>query len=127
MKLNIISSFKAGQTIHGFYICKDKHYRNTRNGDSYLDIILQDKSGRISGKIWNDIDHYAEKFNIADPVAVKGKVENYNSRIQLIVQQINRADPDTYSKYGFNMDELIPIISESVSKLWEILIKTVNH
>jgi len=126
MKLNVISSFKPGQTIHGFYICKDKQFRNTRNGDSYLDIILQDKSGSISGKIWNDIEYFAVKFNISDPVAVKGKVENYNSRIQLIVQQINRAEPHRYSKYGFNVDELIPTISEPVADLWKILIKAVK-
>lgn len=121
MKLSTISSFKAGSIVHGFYICKQKSHRNTKNGDLYLDLILQDKTGRISAKVWDDVSHFDDLFESSEPVAVKGKVENYNSRNQLIIQQIKRADLQTYEKYGFSLSELIEKVDDSIDDLWDVL------
>lgn len=121
MKLSTISTFKAGSVVHGFYICKQKSHRNTKNGDLYLDLILQDKTGRISAKIWDDVSYFDNLFEPSQPVAVKGKVENYNSRNQLIIQQIKRADPQTYEKYGFSLSELIEKVDDSIDDLWDVL------
>ena len=121
MKLSSISSFKPGSTIHGFYICKQKSHRNTKNGDLYLDVILQDKTGRISAKIWDDVIHFDNLFESSEPVAVKGKVENYNFHNQLVIQQIKRADVQTYQKYGFSLSELIEKVDDSIDDLWDLL------
>ena len=121
MKLSPISSFKAGSIIRGFYICKEKSHRNTRNGDTYIDVVLQDKTGKITAKIWDDVVHFDHLFQISEPVAVKGKVEDYNSRIQLVIQQIKRADDITYQKYGFSLSQLIEKIEEPIDELWASL------
>ena len=126
MKLSTISSFKAGTSIRGFYICKEKSHRNTKNGDSYLDLMLQDKTGRISAKIWDDVSHYDDLFKVSEPVAVKGKVEDYNSRTQLVVQQIKRADDKTYQKYGFSLNQLIEKVEEPIDELWISLLSSVK-
>ena len=121
MKLSTISSFKAGSTIRGFYICKEKSHRNTKNGDSYLDLILQDKTGKISAKIWDEVSHFDDLFEASEPVAVKGKVEDYNSRLQLVVQQIKKAEDKTYQKYGFSLSQLIEKVEEPIDELWTYL------
>ncbi len=121
MKLSTISSFKAGSTIRGFYICKEKSHRNTKNGDSYLDLILQDKTGKISAKIWDEVSYFDDLFEASEPVAVKGKVEDYNSRTQLVIQQIKRVDNKTYQKYGFSLYQLIEKVEEPIDELWTSL------
>ena len=126
MKLSTISSFRSGSTIRGFYICKEKSHRNTKNGDPYIDLVLQDKTGKISAKIWDDVIHFDDLFEISEPVAVKGKVEHYNSRIQLVIQQIKRADDKTYKKYGFSLSQLIETVDEPIDVLWSILQKAVK-
>ena len=126
MKLSTISSFKAGSTIRGFYICKEKSHRNTKNGDSYLDLILQDKTGKISAKIWDEVSHFDDLFEASEPVAVKGKVEDYNSRLQLVVQQIKKAEDKTYQKYGFSLSQLIEKVEEPIDELWDSLLNSAN-
>ncbi len=126
MKLSTISSFKAGAIIRGFYICKEKSHRNTKNGDSYLNIILQDKTGKITAKIWDDVSHFDDLFEASEPVAVKGKVEDYNSRTQLVIQQIKRADDKTYEKYGFSLSQLIEQVEEPIDELWVSLLNSVK-
>ncbi len=102
MKLTNISEFKLGRSIQGFYICKEKHLRNTRNNDLYLDLVLADASGTIKGKMWDMINDFQNRFRIGDPVAVKGKVSEFNDKLQLTITLINRASSKQYGQYGFS-------------------------
>ena len=51
-----ISELKEGKTIQGFFLCVEKNLRHSKNGDPYLDLVLRDKTGKISAKIWNKIN-----------------------------------------------------------------------
>jgi 3'-5' exoribonuclease len=126
IQLTQISKFKKNTQIRGFYICTEKSLRNTRNGAPYLDLILSDKSGRINAKIWDDVNHFNDQFEVKEPVAVKGRVESYNSQLQLVIQQIKTADDKTYNKYGFNIDELIEKIDEPIDELYSQLVDKIK-
>jgi 3'-5' exoribonuclease len=126
MKLTQISNFKKGKNIQGFFLCKDKQIRQTRAGDLYIDIVLFDKSGFVSAKVWDLVDQYKNKFETGDPVAVKGKVIEFNNGIQLSVTKINLATKSKYDKYGFDTSLLIPTISENIHDLYQELINLVN-
>lgn len=117
IKLTQISKFKAGVEIQGFFVCREKHLKMTKNGDPYLDVSLSDKSGKIVGRLWDNASHFDEKFNSGSAVAVKGIPVEYNQTLQLQIKLINEASPDIYSKYGFNSDELIKVIKENPDKL----------
>ena len=59
MKLYSVKNFKVGQNILGFYLCKEKYIKKTRLGDSYIDLILQDVTGKVRAKIWNHACHFS--------------------------------------------------------------------
>ena len=78
MKLTHIADFKLGSSIKGFYLCKEKHLRRTRNNDLYLDLVLTDATDTISAKMWELVDNFQNRFKKGDPVAVKGKVSEFD-------------------------------------------------
>ena len=123
MKLTQITDFKLGRSIQGFFICKEKHLRFTRNGDLYLDLLLSDATGLIQGKMWDLVDEFQDRFNGGDPVAVKGKVGKFNELQQLTVTQINLASSHQYGKYGFSPELLLKSVDESLDELWSRLLK----
>ena len=123
MKLTQITDFKLGRSIHGFFICKEKHLRFTRNGDLYLDLLLSDATGVIQGKMWDLVDEFQDRFNGGDPVAVKGKVGEFNELQQLTVTQINLASSHQYGKYGFSPELLLKSVDEPLDELWSRLLK----
>ena len=90
MKLVQISDFKIGSTIQGFYFCKDKNLRHAKNGELFIDLIFSDSTGRISGKLWDLVDDFNDRFERGDPVAVKGEVTRFNDSLQLKVLNINK-------------------------------------
>jgi len=123
MKLTQIIDFKLGRSIQGFFICKEKHLRYTRNGDLYLDLVLSDSTGIIQSKMWDLVDDFQDRFNGGDPVAVKGKVGEFNEIHQLTVSQINLASSEQYGKYGFSPELLLKSVDEPLNELWNRLSK----
>ncbi len=119
MKLTQIIDFKSGRSIQGFFICKEKHLRYTRNGDLYLDLVLSDATGVIQSKMWDLVNDFQDRFNGGDPVAVKAKVGEFNDSLQLTITQINLASSEQYGKYGFSPDILIKSVDESLDELWK--------
>ncbi len=120
-KITPISEFKVNTEVQGFYLCKEKHLCTTRAGEPYVDIILMDKTGEISGKIWDRVKEFKEKFATGDPVAVKGKVESFQDKLQLVIGRINKASASRYGRYGFKEELLIPTSPYDSEKMWKEL------
>jgi 3'-5' exoribonuclease len=74
----------------------EKEIRPKRNGGSYLALRLADRSGELDEKIWNNAEAVAQLFASSDVVKVRGTVEHYNDKPQLIVSRIRRCDPHEY-------------------------------
>ena len=121
MKLIQISEFKIGRSIQGFYLCREKHLRHTRSGDLFLDMIFSDSTGTIPGKLWDLADKFQGRFESGDPVAVKGRVTEFNEKLQLTATQVNLATDKKYGKYGFSPDLLIKAVEEPVDDLYKRL------
>ena len=103
-----ISKFKEGQVVQGFYLCLEKKLRHTRTGELYIDLVLRDRTGQVQAKIWNKVKEYDAKFSAGDAVAIKGSVEIFIDEFQLVVQRINKATLQRYSRYGFDPALIVP-------------------
>lgn len=126
MKLTPIKEYQENSTVQGFFLCIEKSLRTTKAGNFYLDLILQDATGRIAGKVWDNVDHFRDQFESGDPVAAKGVVEKFGGQLQLSCTHIAKATPERYGRYGFREELLVPVISEDPKKLWDRLRKLIT-
>ena len=113
-----ISSFEPDKEIEGFYLVTEKNIRKTRAGDSYIDLTLQDKTGKISAKVWKDVEEQKDEFNEGDAVAVKGNTDIYRNKLQLNVTKISRVQED-HEEYGYSSDSLVPSSKRSPEEMWD--------
>lgn len=118
-EITSIADFEEGQTIQGFFLCAEKHLRHTRGGDLYLDLILRDRTGQVQAKVWDKISHFHEKFVSGDPVAVKGEVEMFQDRPQVVIKKINRATIQSYGRYGYDPALVVPAAAEDPKTMWK--------
>jgi 3'-5' exoribonuclease len=79
----------------------DKEIRPKRNGGSYLALRLADRSAELDAKVWDNPEAVAQLFSTADVVKVRGTVEHYNDKPQLIVGRIRRCEPHQYDVSDF--------------------------
>jgi len=125
-----ISEFKEGADIRGFFLCVEKHLRNTRSGDLYLDLVLRDKTGRITAKLWKDVSDFKDKFSAGDAVVVAGQVDFYLDKLQLNIKKITTASVQNYGRYGYDPVLIVPS-SKSDPKQMEkdlaVYVKKINN
>lgn len=121
-----ISSFKEGASIQGFYLCVEKHLRHTRAGDLYLDLILRDNSGTVPAKVWDKVDEFNEKFSAGNPVAIKGNIESFKDRLQLVIKKINIASVKNYGRYGFDPSLIVPTSPYNPNKMWKRVVQIIG-
>ena len=125
-----ISEFKEGSDIRGFFLCVEKHLRNTRSGDLYLDLVLRDKTGQITAKLWKEVSDYQDKFSAGDAVVVAGTVDVYLDKLQLNIKKINVASVQSYGRYGYDPALIVPSAKSDAKLMWKelmSLIKLINN
>ena len=91
--MSSIADLAQDRVVEGVYAVARKRRLRTKSGSAYLALELVDPSGRIEGRVWNDVDLLDGRFAEGDAVRVLGRVERYRDRLQLDVRSIE-AEPD---------------------------------
>jgi 3'-5' exoribonuclease len=92
--MSTIAELAADRTVEGVYAVARKQRRTTRKGAPYLALELVDPTGRIEGRIWNDVELLDGRFAEGDAVRVLGRVERFDDRLQLEIRSVEAADTD---------------------------------
>jgi 3'-5' exoribonuclease len=100
----------------GFFLCARKERRNGRTGP-FLVLLLQDVSGEIDAKVFQDVDAASQQFDAGEFVAVQGKGNVFNGRTELIVDRIRRVIPADEA-LGFREEDCIPCSPRPIDEMW---------
>jgi 3'-5' exoribonuclease len=86
----LCAELASGQSIAGGrYAVRSKRLVDFRNKPGqYLSLVLGDRSGEIQARAWDDAEALAARFEAGDVVAVTGRVETYQDRVQLIITDL---------------------------------------
>ena len=88
-----IGQFEQGERVEGFYLIKSIICKIANNSNKkYLDIILSDKTGEISAKIWEVNEKNENLYKTNDITMVRGTVTNWQGSLQLKVEKMRTAD-----------------------------------
>lgn len=94
--MRYINTLHEGETIRNIYLCKGKRSAETRNGRPYDNLILQDKTGTLDGKVWDPNSNGIADYDEMDFIEVFGDVTTYNGNLQMNIRQIRKAYDDEY-------------------------------
>lgn len=114
--MRFIDGLCEGETIRNVYLCKGKRSAETRNGKPYDNLILQDKTGILDGKVWDPNSQGIADYDEKDFIEVFGDVINYNGNLQLNIRQIRKAEEGEY-----NPADYMPTTDKSVDGMYEEL------
>jgi 3'-5' exoribonuclease len=108
--VSAISELAEDRVVEGVYAVARKRRLRTRGGSDYLALELVDPSGRIEGRVWNDVDLLDSRFAEGDAVRILGRVERFRDRLQLDVRAIEAAP-------GSDPAELAPALRRDADEL----------
>lgn len=115
--MRYIDTLVEGETILNIYLCKGKRSAETRNGKPYDNLILQNKTGTLDGKVWDPNSNGIADYDEKDFIEVFGDVISYNNNLQLNIRQIRKAQEGEYIPADY-----MPSTEKSVDGMYEELL-----
>ncbi len=94
MSKRYINELAEGERIVAHFLVQSKQLLTTKSGKPYISMILQDKTGSISAKLWDSAIEFYETFRNNDVIKVDANVELYNKELQLVVRRLRTSEPD---------------------------------
>lgn len=87
------------------FLVKDKIIGVGKTGKTFLTVLIGDQSGQLDGRIWDNIEELQSRFEIGDLIKIKGVIQIYNQRKQLIVHRLDKVDDPSLNKDDFKIKE----------------------
>lgn len=115
--MRYINTLHEGETIRNVYLCKGKRSAETRNGRPYDNLILQDKTGTLDGKVWGPNSGGIADYDEMDFIEVYGEIISYNNNLQLNIKQIRKAQEGEYIAADY-----MPTTEKSTDGMYEELL-----
>jgi 3'-5' exoribonuclease len=118
-----ISELKPNQEIASLFVATEKQLRTARNGTVYLDLKLLDKTGEISGKMWEKASEASGCFQSGEIVYLRARTELYKDKMQLSISEIMSVPAGAYDPADFlpvcpfDRDELFERLGKLLSGL----------
>ncbi len=111
MKEIFVKDLKKDMEIIDFFMVKSIAVKTGSTGKPYLDVTLGDMTGEINGKKWDvgSSDHLLKEKDIVKIIA---HVTEFNSQLQLKIQRIRKAVPESNPDDVMDMKDFVKAAPE---------------
>lgn len=97
-----VSTLQDKDLVESVFLVREKNVGTGKNGRPFLSMIVGDATGQVDTRAWDNVESLASLFEVGDLVLIKGQVQIFQHRKQLIVHKLEKKD-----KSGFDMSEFI--------------------
>jgi 3'-5' exoribonuclease len=122
VKTLFISDLRDGQQVAATFLVRSKEIRTSpRTSRSWLQLDLADRSGTISGKMWDGYESMVTLFERDDVVKIRARAKLYNDQLELTVEHIAPC-----SEHEYELADFLPHTKQDVEKLYAHLNEAVH-
>jgi 3'-5' exoribonuclease len=114
MGRRFVDQLTDGETIEEVFLATDKLLKPNKNGNLFLQVELRDRAGVITARLWNATESQFRSFETGDFLFIKGKVQLFQGSLQVILNQFQKADPQSVE-----LGDFLPHTPHDVTKLLE--------
>jgi len=111
-----VNQLSERENIDQVFLVADKQLRANRNGNLYLQLRLTDKTGSLTGMLWNASDNIFNSVETGNYLRVAGTTQIYNGQLQMIVTRIEPTDPRQIDEQDF-----VTVSTEEMDRLGQRL------
>jgi len=114
MKSHFVVDLSDGQIVASHFLVREKEVRTyARTGSSWLQLELVDRTGAISGKMWENFSALVPTFDRDDVVQIRGRVKLFNGQKELTLEQIVPVPERDY-----DLSDFLPHTKYDVEKMY---------
>lgn len=112
MERQTVQGLKDKENVDSLFLVKEKTVAMGKNGRPFMGLQLGDSTGTIDARLWDRVDELSREFEIGDVLKVKGQVQLFQNRKQLIVHKLERVESSTV-----NFEDFIPKASRNTEDM----------
>lgn len=120
--MKFIETLREGERVGDIYLCKFRQAAVTKNGKSYENVILQDKTGTLDAKIWEPNSQGIDDFEVLDYVYVVGDVTSFQGALQLNIKRVRKANEGEYEPADF-----LPVSHRDIDEMYQELLQLIGQ
>lgn len=88
MARQFLKELKDGDSVDEIYLLSEKQLRANRQANLFLLATLRDRTGQVSGLMWNITEDSVADVQAGDYVKVRGKMQLFQGNMQMILTHI---------------------------------------
>lgn len=120
MKQKFIRDFQANTVVTETFLVRTKELRSKKSGETYLSLILSDKTGDLDAKMWDNVEEFEPLFDKDDFVKAKGLVQIYRNKPQITLHRLRRVNDNEVDFMDF-----FPSTEKNVDQMYGELLDVV--
>lgn len=102
MSKRFIRELKEKEHVQSPFLVTEKTAGTDRNGKRFLSLTLADSTGHLNARMFEKVDDFVEGFEAGDVVWIKGFVQLFQNRKQVILHEVRKAEANE-----FNMKDMV--------------------
>ena len=131
--MKYLKEYKDGDRVLDVYLCKHKQSATTKNGKSYDNLILQDKTGVMDAKVWDPNSAGIAEFDALDYIEVYGEITSFNGVLQVNVKRVRKVCEGEYVPSDYlpvskkDIEEMFTELKSYMSSIQNKYLKKLLH
>ncbi len=121
-KKQFIRDLEPNTPVRSIFVVLEREKALTRNNQAYISLTLADKTGRINGKIWDNVDKFDKIFEKGDVVKISGIVTSYRGLLQIRVDNIEKCNENEFDNSDF-----LPVTKSDRDALFKELLTAIEN
>lgn len=117
-----ISELTEKSFVESSYLVKVKNQAIAKNGKPYLNVILMDKTGEIESRVWDDAEELSALFEKGDVIQVRGHINLYQGKKQLIINDLEKVPPSQ-----INVEDFLPVSKRNIEEMFKELLGHIQN
>jgi 3'-5' exoribonuclease len=114
----MVTDLAEGDRFDQPFLVRSRELRTTRTGKPYLQIELADRTGVLTGRMWDADAGLLDDVAADGFVLVRGRAETYRGQMQIIVEGI-----DPLPESQVTIDDFVPATTRDVDVMFDRLIE----
>jgi 3'-5' exoribonuclease len=120
-----VTDLKEGDRFTELFLIKNVKLGETRAGKPYLVLSVMDKSGDVSGPVWDNVPAMQKICVVGEVVELTGTVQSYRDMVQLRIDSIKQIP-----QAGIDLTHFYPASPRSIGEMTDelqILVRSVTN
>ncbi len=113
-----VNQLMPGETLDQVFLVREKDLRTTKTGDLYIVCTLADKTGNLSGRLWQATESIYNGIPVSGFLHVKGRTEDYRGALQFVIDACR-----PYPAEKVDLADYLPATAHDVEEMWSELLE----